>query len=131
MIKAGEIPSVPFPTKITDSRITKWYLAADRSLARASTNLFTIFQHITPHISVVETALNPVLAGGIGIGLWLRLRAPLARLQPRLIPAVFTTQGVSSRSLRGGQRRPDFIEVKGKIVNRNEHESQRVLIGVH
>jgi predicted porin len=60
LIKAGVIPSVPVNTEITGSRTTKWYLAADQELAKASMDLYVVFQHIDPEIDLVDSALNPV-----------------------------------------------------------------------
>ena len=62
LIKAGVIPSVRVNTEITGSRTTKWYLAADQELTKASMNLYLVFQHIDPEIDLVNSALDPVSA---------------------------------------------------------------------
>jgi hypothetical protein len=83
LIKAGVIPSVPFDTEITGSRTTKWYLAADQELAKASMDLYIVFQHITPDIDLVDSALNPVHATG-------RFRCALYRRAALLLIKVST-----------------------------------------
>jgi predicted porin len=62
LIKPGVIPSVPFATEITGSLTTKWYLAADQEIAKASTDLYIVFQHISPEVDLVDFDLNKVNA---------------------------------------------------------------------
>ena len=62
LIVGGEIPSVPFDTEITGSRTTKWYLAADQELAKASMDLYIVYQHIDPEVDLVDSARDKVAA---------------------------------------------------------------------
>ena len=60
LIAADRLPGVGIATEITGSEVDKWYVAFDQEVVPGALNLYVAYQHITPEIDLVDSALAPV-----------------------------------------------------------------------
>jgi predicted porin len=56
----GTLPGLAIPTEITGSEVTKWYIALDQEVVPGAMNLYLGYQHITPEVDLVDSALSKV-----------------------------------------------------------------------
>ena len=56
------LPGLGIRTEITGSEVDKWYVALDQEVVPGAMNLYIVYQHITPEVDLVDSALNPVSA---------------------------------------------------------------------
>ena len=57
---ANFFPGLTTVTEITGSEVDKWYLALDQEVVAGAMNLYLVYQHITPDVSLVDSSLNRV-----------------------------------------------------------------------
>ena len=58
----NSLPGLGIRTEITGSEVDKWYVALDQEVVPGAMNLYIVYQHITPEVDLVDSALNPVSA---------------------------------------------------------------------
>jgi predicted porin len=54
------IPGLGIVTEITGSEVEKWYVAVDQEVVKGALDLYLVYQHISPDIDLVDSALNAV-----------------------------------------------------------------------
>jgi predicted porin len=58
----NSLPGLGIRTEITGSEVDKWYIALDQEVVKGAMDLYIVYQHITPEVDLVDSALNKVSA---------------------------------------------------------------------
>jgi predicted porin len=58
--RPNTLPGLGITTEITGSDVDKWYVALDQEVVPGAMDLYLVYQHISPEVDLVDSALNPV-----------------------------------------------------------------------